>query len=135
MTPLILLAEDDPDDALFLRRAIRDARLDVRLAVATDGAKALELLAGDERPSLLVLDLKMPRVDGLEVLRRVRADGKLKELPVVVLSSSFERVDREQAEALGVDLFLRKPSDAAQYATIAGQLRGLLEASGAMKAK
>lgn len=130
--PLVLLAEDSEDDVLFLTRALEADGLNLRLNVVPDGARALEALRV-ERPALLILDLKMPRVGGLEVLREVRASQRLKGIPVVVLSSSFERRDREEAERLGVDLFLRKPADADRYAEIASQVRIVLAMTGALK--
>ena len=91
MTP-ILLVEDNPDDELLTRRAFAKNRIANPIVVAHDGVEALELLHGPEciRPSLVLLDLKLPRLDGIEVLSRLRADDRTRLLPVVILTTSKE---------------------------------------------
>ena len=84
----ILLVEDDPNDELLTRRALKKSGIGNRVVVVRDGAEALDLLLNtDEMPHLVLLDLKLPKIDGLEVLRRLRADGRTRGLPVVVLVS------------------------------------------------
>jgi CheY-like chemotaxis protein len=113
----ILLVEDDDDHVFLIRRALADVEgVDVAIEVAGDGEQAVERLARSRfepggRPQLVLLDLKMPRMDGLEVLRQLRADEATRGLPVVVLTSSERPEDREDAVALGASWFLCKPTD------------------------
>ena len=113
----ILLVEDDDDHVFLIRRALADLDdLAVSVEVATDGEQAIERLARARfepggRPQLVLLDLKMPRMDGFEVLRRLRADEAARGLPVVVLTSSEHREDREEALRLGATWFVCKPTD------------------------
>jgi two-component system, response regulator len=113
----ILLVEDDEDHVFLIRRALADTEdVAVTVEVATDGEQAVERLARSRyepggRPHLVLLDLKMPRMDGLEVLRRVRADEAARGLPVVVLTSSERQEDREEALRLGASWFVCKPTD------------------------
>jgi len=113
----ILLVEDDDDDHVFLiRRALADLDdVAVAIEVAGDGEQAVERLARSRfeaggRPQLILLDLKMPRMDGLEVLRRIRADEAARGLPVV-LTSSERQEDREEALRQGASWFVCKPTD------------------------
>jgi two-component system response regulator len=100
----ILLVEDNPNDAELTQRALKKTNLDVRLAIARDGAEALEyLLSNRPKPKVIFLDLKLPKIDGIEVLRRVRADDRLRSVPVVVLTSSQEERDISQCYKLGVN--------------------------------
>jgi two-component system response regulator len=111
--PEILLVEDDPDDLELALRAIREHRVAVRIEVARDGAEALRLLdAQDRLPTVVILDLGLPKVDGLEVLRRIRMDLRTRCLPVVVLSSSSEQGTVLESYRLGVNSYVRKPVDA-----------------------
>jgi CheY-like chemotaxis protein len=115
MKKRLLLVEDDPDDAALFAAALA-APGAVELIVASDGQQALELLlGGGPVPDLVVLDLQLPRVTGLEVLQRLRALEKLKLLPVVVFSSSREPSDRRSCYAAGVNSFLRKPVGAEEF--------------------
>ena len=113
----IPLVEDDDDHVFLIRRALADVEgVDVAIEVAGDGEQAVERLARSRfepggRPQLVLLDLKMPRMDGLEVLRQLRADEATRGLPVVVLTSSERPEDREDAVALGASWFLCKPTD------------------------
>jgi two-component system, response regulator len=117
----VLLVEDDDDHVFLVRRALDglpDAR--VLLEVAADGEQALERLtrarfAPGGPPQLVLLDLKMPRMDGLEVLRRIRADEAVAGLPVVVLTSSERQEDREEALRLGATWFVCKPVDGRRF--------------------
>lgn len=114
----ILLVEDSPDDALLIQRAFRKANLANSVQLVRDGEEAVAYLKGDPPfsdrrqfplPVLMLLDLKLPRRSGLEVLEWIRQDGPLKRLPVVVLTSSRERVDVDRAYDLGVNSYLTKP--------------------------
>jgi two-component system response regulator len=115
--PAILLVEDDRDEVKVALRALDRAGLDVPVAVANDGVEALELLGlepeGELQPTprVVFLDLKMPRIDGWEVLRRIREDPRTADVPVVVLSSSDRREDIERSYALGANSFLLKRFD------------------------
>jgi CheY-like chemotaxis protein len=119
----VLLVEDDEDHVFLIRRALRDLRgVAVSLAVARSGEQALRWLAaaGAEQrplPQLVLLDLRTPRLHGLEVLRRLRADSTLRRLPVVVLTSSDHPDDRDQALRLGARHYLSKPLDGASFRT------------------
>jgi CheY-like chemotaxis protein len=106
----ILLVEDNPNDAELTQRALRKANLGARLAVARDGAEALEfILGGRPKPKVIFLDLKLPKIDGIEVLRRVRGDEQSRAIPVVVLTSSQEERDISECYKLGVNSYVVKP--------------------------
>jgi CheY-like chemotaxis protein len=117
----IMLVEDNEDDIALTRRALQRNNIANELVVAGDGAEALRLLGegsnGDDRelPAVVLLDLKLPRVDGLEVLQRLRADERLKHLPVVVLTSSNEQRDLVRSYDLGANSYIRKPVDFQQF--------------------
>ncbi|MCI0340698.1 MAG: response regulator [Planctomycetales bacterium] len=117
--PLILLVEDDEDTVELARRALRGCGLPLRLAVARDGAEALALLLdaapGAERPRVVVLDLRLPKLDGFEVLRRLRGEPSSRLLPVVVLTSSRDEGDIARAYALGANSYVRKPVEAERF--------------------
>jgi two-component system response regulator len=121
-TGIILLVEDNPDDALLSKRAFAKHRMGNEIVHASDGVEALDYLFGDGSqaprnalPDLILLDLKLPRVDGLEVLRRIRADETTKLLPVVVLTSSREDEDLVASYGLGCNSYVRKPVDFARF--------------------
>jgi two-component system response regulator len=114
----ILLVEDDPDDEALTLRELRRQNVANKIDVVRDGAEALEYLFGtgayEERdtsqvPTLMLLDLKLPKVDGFEVLKQVRADERTKLMPVVVLTSSDEQRDRLESYSLGANSYVRKP--------------------------
>lgn len=109
----ILLVEDNPDDLELTLRALREHRLANRIQVARDGAEALTFLQrnGAPLPRVVLLDLKLPKVSGLEVLEQIRADERLKTLPVVVLTSSREGPDVRRCYELGVNSYIVKPVD------------------------
>ena len=122
----ILLVEDNPDDLELTLIALEEARVTNRVQVVRDGAEALDFLfctgAFAERdptdwPKVILLDLKLPRINGLEVLRRIRLDEKTKLLPVVILTSSREERDIVDGYRLGVNSFIQKPVDFPQFAT------------------
>jgi two-component system response regulator len=113
----ILLVEDNPNDEALALRALAQAGFAHQVVVVRDGVQALEYLFGNEEskvepasmPRVVLLDLKLPKVDGLEVLRHLRADGRTKWLPVVVFTSSDEQRDRVEAYSLLANSYVRKP--------------------------
>ena len=108
----ILLIEDNADDRDLTIRALKKNNVLNPVAVASDGAEALTMLLGDDHgdlPALILLDLKLPKVDGLEVLRRTRADPRTRVVPIVVLTSSKEDEDLRSAYDLGANGYVRKP--------------------------
>lgn len=113
-TEPILLVEDDPDQVFFLRRALEKLKVDRPLHVVTNGEQAILALSDrtQPRPSLLLLDLRVPRIGGLRILEWVRAQPTLRDLPVVVVTTSIEPEDRREADRLGVLAYLCKPVDA-----------------------
>ncbi|ALN87828.1 response regulator [Lysobacter capsici] len=119
----ILLAEDSPYDAEMAIDALREANLINPIVHVTDGVEALDYLfrrgkyadRGEGDPSVLLLDIKMPRMDGLEVLEALRQDEKLRQLPVVILSSSREEADLVRSWDLGVNAYVVKPVDVDQF--------------------
>ena len=109
----ILLVEDNPDDEELTVRALRKANLMNRITVVRDGAQAIDRLLGAGRsqglPVVVLLDLKLPKVDGLDVLRRIRSDERTRLLPVVVFTSSSEERDIVESYNLGANGYVRKP--------------------------
>ena len=124
---LILLVEDDPDHELLTIRALKRSNIGNDVRVARDGEEAIELLFGKEgqepiRPQVILLDLKLPKVDGLEVLRRIRESDTTRMLPVVVLTSSDEERDLVRSYQLGVNSYIRKPVNFNDFAEATRQL-------------
>jgi two-component system, response regulator len=113
----ILLVEDNPDDVELTIRAFRKGNIINEVVVAIDGEKALELLLGDTPivPSVVLLDLKLPKIDGLSVLKRIRDDKRTRLLPVVILTSSNEENDLVRGYELGANSYIRKPVDFNQF--------------------
>ncbi len=120
----LLLVEDNPDDLELAQRAFTKANLDVRLHVARDGAEALDFVFGEgphsgrkitDRLDLILLDLKLPKVDGLDVLRRLKSDPRTRAIPVVVLTSSQEESDVTESYGLGANSFIVKPVNFEQF--------------------
>lgn len=125
----ILLVEDNPDDVLLTRRALRQSNILNEVVVAEDGAQAIDLLFGKGpedpsrlRPELILLDLKMPKVGGLEVLKHIHADDVLSLIPVVVLTTSNEEDDLIRSYRNGANSFIRKPVDFDQFVEAIGQM-------------
>lgn len=127
----ILLVEDNPDDAALTIHALETNKIGNTLVVARDGVEALDYLFGTgsyagrpptDLPAVVLLDLKLPRIDGLEVLRRVRSDERTRLLPVVILTSSNQEEDRIEGYSLGANSYVRKPVDFDDFVRAAGQL-------------
>ena len=120
----ILLVEDNPNDVELTLHALKEHHLGNRIEVVRDGAEALEFIfnAGayahrspDQHPKVILLDLKLPKVDGLEVLRRLKSDPRTRMIPVVVLTSSREERDIVESYKLGVNSYIVKPVDFEQF--------------------
>lgn len=119
----ILLVEDDADDIELTLRALKRSNIRNGITVVHDGAEALDLLfSAGAMPAVVLLDLKLPKIDGLEVLRRLRADPRTELLPVVVLTSSNEERDIAASYRLGVNSYVRKPVDFNRFAEAVCQL-------------
>jgi len=121
----ILLIEDNHSDIDLTRRALEKSRIGNELVVAEDGAEALEYLFGERGatlPTLTLLDLNLPKLPGLEVLRRIRQDARTRRMPVVILTSSMEDQDLAKSYDLGVNSYIRKPVDFTQFAAAIEQL-------------
>lgn len=127
---IILLVEDNPDDEALTLRALQKNNILNEVVVARDGAEALDYLLGHSTqtanartvPTLILLDLKLPKIDGLEVLRCLRADERTELLPVVILTSSKEEQDIINGYSLGANSYIRKPVDFAQFTEAVRQL-------------
>lgn len=121
----ILLIEDNADDIELTLRAFRQKDLQNRIVVARDGAEAISVATGDQGrgvPALILLDLKLPKLNGLEVLKALRDDERTALVPVVVLTSSVEEEDLVSAYRLGANSYLRKPVDFDEFLGVVGQL-------------
>lgn len=126
----ILLVEDNPDDAALTLRALKKNHILNEVAVMRDGEQALDYLfgnaAGDKPaaplPQMVLLDLKLPKVDGLEVLRRIRDERRTARLPVVILTTSREETDLANSYDLGANSYIRKPVDFEQFTAAVKQL-------------
>jgi two-component system response regulator len=128
---IILLVEDNPDDEVLTRRALKKNNIGNEVVVARDGAEAIDYLFGTGKyegrslsvmPQVVLLDLKLPKVDGLEVLRQIRTDERTKLLPVVILTSSREQQDLLDGYGYGANSYIRKPVDFAQFVEAVRQL-------------
>jgi CheY-like chemotaxis protein len=130
--PAVLLVEDNPDDIELTRLAFAEAGIEHPLVVARDGAQALDYLFArgahvdrdrDVLPALVLLDLNLPKLDGREVMRAIRAEPRTRGLPVVALSSSAQPFDIDASFASGVDSYLQKPVDFARFIEDVRRLR------------
>jgi len=121
---LILLVEDDPDHELLTIRALKKSNIANDVRVARDGEEAVNMILGEEglRPQVVLLDLKLPKLDGLEVLRRIRENEATRMLPIVVLTSSDEERDVVRSYKLGVNSYIRKPVNFNDFAEATRQL-------------
>ncbi|MCI0405375.1 MAG: response regulator [candidate division Zixibacteria bacterium] len=128
---IILLVEDNPDDVELTMRALKKNNIQNEVVVARDGAEALDYLFGTGKytgrntgvmPQLVLLDLKLPKLSGLEVLQRLREDSRTKLLPIVILTSSKEEQDLVNGYSLGANSYIRKPVDFNQFTEAVRQL-------------
>ncbi len=126
-----MLVEDNPSDIALTRRAFDKARIANPLVVAEDGQEATDYLFGTgphagrdpgDLPALILLDLKIPKIDGLTILKRIRADPRTRRAPVVILTSSVEEQDLATGYDVGVNSYIRKPVSFDQFVTAIGQL-------------
>lgn len=127
----LLLVEDNPDDEELTLLAFEQSRITNEVVVAHDGVEALDYLFGtgmyagrdlNVMPALIILDLQLPRINGLEVLQRLRADTRTKWLPVVIMTTSNEQQDLMNSYSLGCNSYIRKPVDFQQFMTAVQQL-------------
>jgi CheY-like chemotaxis protein len=127
----VLLVEDNPNDAELTLDALREHRLASSIFTAADGTEALDFIFGtgsfagrsrDQLPKLVILDLKLPKVDGLEVLRQLKADERTRKIPVVVLTSSREETDILRSYGLGVNSYVVKPVEFEAFSRAVGQI-------------
>jgi two-component system response regulator len=126
---VILLVEDNPKDEALTLRALKKANIMNKVVVAHDGAEAVDYLFGNgadgsrnATPQLILLDLKLPKLDGHEVLKRIRSDARTQPLPVVILTTSVEDRDLLEGYRLGANSYVRKPVDFAEFAQAVVQL-------------
>ncbi len=128
---VILLVEDNPDDVELTLRAFRKNNIAKDIVAIGDGEKALDYLRGkgeytgrdiSDHPSIILLDLKLPKLNGIEVLRRIKADEALKLIPVIILTSSREEQDLVQSYSLGANSYIRKPVDFDEFQEVSKQL-------------
>ena len=128
---IILLVEDNPDDVALTQRALKKNNFTNKVVIARDGAEALDYLFGtgvhagrdtSVMPTAILLDLKLPKIDGLEVLERLRDDARTKLLPVIILTSSNEEQDLIKGYSLGANSYIRKPVDFGQFTEAVRQL-------------
>lgn len=128
---VILLVEDNPDDEMLTLRALKKNNIKNEVVVAHDGAEALDYLFGTgsfagrdttNMPQVILLDLKLPKIDGFEVLRRIRAEEHTRRLPVVILTSSNEEQDRMKGYDRGANSYVRKPVEFGSFIEAVRQL-------------
>ncbi len=131
LSKLILLVEDNPDDEILTLRALKKASVANRIEVVRDGAEALDFVFGsgnyagrdlNDMPQLMLLDLKLPKVSGLQVLERIRADERTKRIPVVILTSSTEPVDIKSGYDLHANSFVSKPVNFQDFSEVVQRL-------------
>ena len=128
----IVLVEDNPNDAELIVRSLKKRNLANKIVLLKDGAEALDFLFGrggpgagitaDFAPKLVLLDIKLPKVDGIEVLRRIKSEDRTKDIPVVILTSSNQERDIEAAYKLGVNSFVTKPIKFEEFAKVVAEL-------------
>jgi chemotaxis family two-component system response regulator Rcp1 len=130
--PEVLLADDNPSDVYLIREALREHSVDCVLRVVSDGKDALGIISGEtanarpESLSLIILDLNLPRHDGIEILQKIRESAWLQHVPVVVLTSSDSPRDRVLANELGATRYLRKPSSLDEFLGLGAVFKDLL---------
>ena len=123
----ILLAEDNPADVYLIEEALREHGVPYQITLAKDGEAAIAMItAGDVQPTLIMLDLNMPKRGGGEVLTRLRQDPRCATVPVVVLTSSDSPADREEVMRLGATSYIRKPTGLDEFLTIGATIKQLV---------
>ncbi len=128
--PEVLLADDNPSDVYLIREALRELSVDCMLRVVSDGKDALGIITGETENdcpgslSLFILDLNLPRHDGIEILQKLRESSQLDHVPVVVLTSSDSPRDRVLANELGATRYLRKPSNLEEFLGLGAVFQG-----------
>jgi len=130
MDQTILIVEDNPDDELLIMRTLKKINVVNRVEIVRDGAEALDYVfktgkyanRNSRDPAVILLDIKLPKVSGLEVLERVRADGRTRRLPVVMLTSSDEQEDMVKSYDLGCNSYVRKPVEFDQFTEAVSKL-------------
>ena len=133
--PVILLAEDNPADVYLIREALHEHGVECAVRVASDGKEVLEIISEQDSPAdaepfgLIILDLNLPRHDGIEILEKMRTIARMAHVPVVVLTSSDSPQDRLVATHLGARRYLRKPSSLDQFLALGATFKELLESS------
>jgi two-component system, response regulator len=123
--PIIFLVEDNTDDEALTRRAIMKNNTQCEIVVAKDGVEALDYLLGDAsetriKPALILLDLKLPKVNGLDVLERIKKENRTRNIPVVILTSSKEELDLMKSYANGANSYITKPVDYSEFVSVVG---------------
>jgi DNA-binding response OmpR family regulator len=132
----IFLVEDHPPDVFLVQKALRENQVDFQLTRFDDGEQVLRALqkqeqGAAERPDLIILDLNVPKIDGMDILRTIRQDPALAEVPIAILTSSRSAQDRVNAMALGADRFITKPADLRSFVGIVGgSIKELLNVPG-----
>ncbi|NJM33436.1 MAG: response regulator [Rhodomicrobium sp.] len=127
MNEIILLVEDNPDDEALAIRALQKNKISNRIVVARDGAEALDMLFGQNgheplRPTVILMDLKLPKLDGIETLKCIRDDERTRHIPVVMLTTSDQESDILRSYEMGVNSYVRKPIDFAEFIKVTSQL-------------
>ncbi len=126
----IIIVEDDPNDAELITRSLKKHNLANKLVLLKDGAEALDFLFGqgsiaqidDGKPRVILLDLKLPKVNGIEVLRKIKSEERTRKIPVVILTSSREDRDLKDAYDLGVNSYVTKPIQFDEFAKVVSEL-------------
>ncbi|HWB83074.1 MAG TPA: response regulator [Bryobacteraceae bacterium] len=128
----LLVVEDNPTDTILLKRALSEHGVNYEMIVLEDGEEAVEYLDKDEgarEPDLIIVDLNLPKLDGIEVLKRYRSSSRFAETPVAILTSSDSPSERRRAENIGINAYLRKPIELDAFLALGATLRSLLETS------
>jgi DNA-binding response OmpR family regulator len=130
--PEVLLADDNPSDVYLIREALREHAVECRLSVVSDGKDAFRVISGETGNAdagsigLIILDLNLPRHDGIEILRKIRESAALRHVPVVVLTSSDSPRDRVLANELGATRYVQKPSNLDEFLSLGAVFKDLL---------
>jgi two-component system response regulator len=132
----LLVIEDNPTDTFLLRRALNEHNVEYEMVVVEDGEQGIEYLEScrdEARPDLIIVDLNLPKEDGIEVLKRFRESPSFVQTQIVILTSSDSPMERQRAEALGISAYLQKPIDLDAFMEMGGVLRKLLEQQPALQ--